>query len=317
MRKAMKLMKNTDEMTKQALAEKKKSLSRRSAGSKVADVVCWAIIAVASLSCILPFIHIAAKSLSANAFVVANKVFLVPKGLNFDAYNKIFHDASILRSLYVTVVVTVVFTVIGMFLTISASYALTRPELRGRKVFTFLIMFTMYFAAGTIPDYLLMNDLHMLDSWWCLILPLCFAPYNLLIMKNNMSGSIPESLIESARLDGASHFRILSSIVVPLSKPIIATITLFYAVGRWNAYADALYFIKQRTDLYPLQLKLYYLIVAANESFQSEGVTTVSMTNPEVLKAACIIFAALPILCVYPFLQKYFVQGTMAGAVKG
>lgn len=305
-------MENTVEMTKRASAKKK-----HSAGPRAADIICWVIIAVASLSCIFPFIHIAAKSLSTNAFVVANKVFLLPKGLNFDAYNKIFHDASILRSLYVTVIVTVAFTAIGMFLTISASYALTRSELKGRRVFTFLIMFTMYFAAGTIPDYLLMNDLHMLDSWWCLILPLCFAPYNLLIMKNNMSGSIPESLIESARLDGASHFRILTSIVVPLSKPIIATITLFYAVGRWNAYADALYFIKQRTDLYPLQLKLYYLIVAANDSFQSEGVTAVSMTNPEVLKAACIIFAALPIICVYPFLQKYFVQGTMTGAVKG
>ena len=110
---------------------------------------------------------------------------------------------------------------------------------------TFMIMFTMYFTAGTIPDYLLMHQLHMLDTIWCLILPLCFAPYNLLIMKNNFQGSIPESLIESARLDGASHFTILGKIVVPLSKPIMATIALFYAVGRWNAYSDALYYIKQ------------------------------------------------------------------------
>ena len=161
------------------------------------------------------------------------------------------------------------------------------------------------------------NQLHMLDTIWCLILPLCFAPYNLLIMKNNFQGSIPESLIESARLDGASHFTILAKIVVPLSKPIMATIALFYAVGRWNAYSDALYYIKQNVSLRPLQLKLYYLIVAASESFQSEGVSTVAMTNPEVLKAACIIFAAVPIICVYPFIQKYFVQGTMVGAVKG
>ena len=160
-------------------------------------------------------------------------------------------------------------------------------------------------------------QLHMLDTIWCLILPLCFAPYNLLIMKNNFQGSIPESLIESARLDGASHFTILAKIVVPLSKPIMATIALFYAVGRWNAYSDALYYIKQNVSLRPLQLKLYYLIVAASESFQSEGVSTVAMTNPEVLKAACIIFAAVPIICVYPFIQKYFVQGTMVGAVKG
>lgn len=301
----------------QPLRGKSGKLNSSVVGGRIADVICWVFIAVASLSCVLPFIHILAKSVSENAFVVANKVFLWPMGFNLSAYDKIFHDASILRSLYITVLITVVFTAIGMFLTISASYALTRLELKGRRVFTFLIMFTMYFAAGTIPDYLLMNDLHMLDTVWCLILPLCFAPYNLLIMKNNMSGSIPESLIESARLDGASHFRILTSIVVPLSKPIIATIALFYAVGRWNAYSDALFYIKQRTDLRPLQLKLYYLIVAANESFQSEGVSSVAMTNPEVLKAACIIFAALPIICVYPFLQKYFVKGTMVGAVKG
>lgn len=248
------------------------------------------------------------------------RVILLPMsdaGINLDAYNKVFHDPTIMQSLWVTALVTVVFTAIGMFLTVCASYALTRPEFHGRKVFTFMIMFTMYFTAGTIPDYLLMNQLHMLDTIWCLILPLCFAPYNLLIMKNNFQGSIPESLIESARLDGASHFTILAKIVVPLSKPIMATIALFYAVGRWNAYSDALYYIKQNVSLRPLQLKLYYLIVAASESFQSEGVSTVAMTNPEVLKAACIIFAAVPIICVYPFIQKYFVQGTMVGAVKG
>lgn len=132
-------------------------------------------------------------------------------------------------------------------------------------------------------------------------------------MCKNALLEIPESLIESARLDGASHFTILAKIVVPLSKPIMATIALFYAVGRWNAYSDALYYIKQNVSLRPLQLKLYYLIVAASESFQSEGVSTVAMTNPEVLKAACIIFAAVPIICVYPFIQKYFVQGTMVG----
>lgn len=300
--------------------EKKRPWTKTRIANLLADILCCAVVGLASLTCVLPFVHILAKSLSDNAYVVANKVILLPIsdiGINLEAYTKVFHDATIMRSLWITVLVTVVFTVIGMILTISASYALTRRELHGRKLMTFLIMFTMYFTAGTIPDYLLMNQLHMLDTAWCLILPLCFAPYNLLIMKNNFQGSIPESLIESARLDGAGHFTILARIVVPLSKPIIATIALFYAVGRWNAYSDALYYIKQRTDLRPLQLKLYYLIVAASESFQTEGVTTTAMTNPEVLKAACIIFAAVPIICVYPFIQKYFVQGTMVGAVKG
>lgn len=300
----------------QLYTHKKKWTKARMTGL-LGDIVCCLVVGIAALSCVVPFIHIAAKSVSEEAYVVAQKVFLIPKGFQLDAYAKIFQDDSILRSMFVTIVVTVSFTVIGMVLTVCASYALTRKGLKGGKVMIFLIMFTYYFTAGSIPDYLLMNNLHLLDTWWCLILPLCFAPYNFLIMKNNFQSSIPESLFESARLDGASHVTILTRIVLPLSKPILATVALFYAVGRWNAYSDALYYIKQRVDLRPLQLKLYYLIVAATESFQSEGVASgQTLTNPEVLQAACIIFAALPIICVYPFVQKYFVQGVMIGAVK-
>lgn len=274
------------------------------------------IVGLAALSCVLPFIHILSKSISEEAYVIANKVILFPKGFSLQAYKKIFADQSILRSMFVTIVVTASFTMIGMFLTTCAAYALSRKELKGRKIMVFMVMMTMYFAGGTIPDYLLMSNLNMLDTWWCLILPLSFSGYNFLIMKNNFSASVSESLIESAIIDGANHFKILKNIVVPLTKPILATITLFYAVGRWNAYQDALYYIKQRTDLRPLQLKLYYLIVSAQESFQAEGVATGTITNPEVLKAACVIFATLPIICIYPFAQKYFVQGVMVGAVK-
>ena len=257
------------------------------------------------------------KSISEEAFVVANKVVLLPKGFSLTAYERVFSDASILRSLYVSVVMTVSFTLVGMFITICAAYVLSRKDLVGRKLLTFLCMFTMYFSAGMIPEYLLMSWLNMLDTWWCLILPLAFSAYNLLIMKNYFASSIPDSLIESALIDGASQFRILYSIVIPLSKPILATIALFFAVGRWNAYQDALFYIKQAVELRPLQLKLYLLVVAAKESFQLEGGAVGVMTNPEVLKAACVVFATLPIVCVYPFVQKYFVQGAMIGAVKG
>lgn len=290
-------------------ASKKKNLA--------VDIFFYILLGLIAAICLFPFIHVFSKSISEESYVIANKVVLLPKGFSLNAYQKIFADASIIRSMFVTVVVTISFTAIGMFLTVCAAYALSRKELKGRKLMTFMIMLTMYFTAGTIPDYLLMNSLHMLDTWWCMILPLCFAPYNLLIMKNNFSSSIPDSLVESAVIDGAGHFRILGSIVLPLSKPILATIALFYAVGRWNAYQDALYYIKQRTDLRPLQLKLYYLVVSAQESFQAEGGNVGVLTNPEVLKAACVIFATVPIIIIYPFLQKYFVQGTMVGAVKG
>ena len=302
--------------TNTIVVENKKSWTAARVRNLIIDIVIWAVMIAVSLLCLLPFIHVLSKSISEEAYVVANKVVLLPKGFSLNAYQKIFADASIMRSMFVTVVVTISFTAIGMFLTICAAYVLSRKNLKGRKLMTFLIMLTMYFVAGTIPDYLLMSNLHMLDTWWCLILPLCFAPYNLLIMKNNFQSNISDSLIEAAVIDGASHFTILSKIVVPLSKPIIATIALFYAVGRWNAYQDALYYIKQNTSLRPLQLKLYYLVVAATESFQAEGGNVGVLTNPEVLKAACVIFATVPIIIVYPFLQKYFVQGTMVGAVK-
>lgn len=290
-------------------AERKKTLA--------VDIVLYVVLTIIALICLFPFIHVFSKSISEESFVIANKVVLLPKGFSLNAYAKIFADESIIRSMFVTILVTVVFTIIGMFLTVCAAYALSRKELKGRTVMTLIIMVTMYFTAGTIPDYLLMNKLNMLDTLWCMILPLCFAPYNLLIMKTNFTYAISDSLIEAAVIDGAGHIRILSTIVLPLSKPILATIALYYAVGRWNAYQDALYYIKQRADLRPLQLKLYYLVVSAQESFQAEGGAVGIMTNPEVLKTACVIFATLPIICVYPFVQRYFVQGTMIGAVKG
>jgi putative aldouronate transport system permease protein len=268
-----------------------------------------------TLSCIVPFLHVIAKSLSTDAYVIANRVFLFPMGFTLEPYYKIFQDASIVRSLYITVYVTAVFTLLGMFLTICMAYALSRPEFKGRRVLTFLCVFTLYFSGGMIPDYLLMNSLRMLDTLWSLILPLSFSAYNLIIMKNAMTASVPLSLEESARIDGAGHFRILVQIFLPLLKPILATLSLFYAVGRWNAYQDALFYIKQRVDLRPLQLKLYYLVVQASESFQSEA-TFVNLTDPEVIKAACVVFATLPIICIYPFVQKYFVKGVMIGAVK-
>jgi putative aldouronate transport system permease protein len=253
--------------------------------------------------------------LSNDAFVLANRVFLWPMDITFEAYGKILRDASIVRSMGVSILVTAVFTAVGMFITVCLGYALTRPQLKGRRVINFLCVFTLYFSGGIIPDYLLVSSMGMLDTLWALILPLAFSAYNLIIMKNSLQGSIPLSLEESARIDGANHFRILWSLILPLSKPILATLSLFYAVGRWNAYQDALFYIKQNVDLRPLQLKLYYLVVQASESFAMES-TIVDLTNPEVMKASCVVFATIPIICVYPFVQKYFVQGTMIGAVK-
>ncbi|OMF38663.1 ABC transporter permease [Paenibacillus sp. FSL H8-0548] len=279
------------------------------------DALINMLMIVTALACLLPLLHILAKSLSKDVYVLANKVMLWPMGFTFEAYGKVLGDASILRSLYVSVVVTVLFTILGMLITICAAYPLSRKQLRGRAFLSFIFLITLYFSGGIIPEYLLINSLGLLDTLWALILPQAFSAFNFLIMRSSISSSIPVSLEESARIDGAGHFRVLWSIVLPLSKPIIATLSLFYAVGRWNAYQDALFYIKQRIDLRPLQLKMYYMIVEASESFQLEA-TQVQLTNPDVLKAACVIFATVPIICVYPFIQKYFVNGVMLGAVK-
>jgi len=298
-------------------AEVKSDSNRAINKFRIGDAVMMLIIIILCATCVLPFIHLGAKSLSSNSAVLARQVFLLPKGINFDAYVSVFKDGSMTRSLGFTVVVTAIFTVIGIVACTCAAYPLSKKRLKGRTLFTFLLMFPMYFSAGLIPSFLLYRALHIYDTMWVLILPLAYSPYNMLIMKTFLQSSIPDSLEESAFLDGASNLQILGRIVIPLSKPIIATLSLFYAVGRWNAYSDNLYFTK-RDELKMLQFRLYQLVTSAKEAATaglSEGAAVTS--TPEVLQAAMIMFATIPIICIYPFVQKYFVKGVMVGAVKG
>ena len=216
-----------------------------------------------------------------------------------------------------SIIVTFIFTVLGMVVCTCAAYPLSKKRLKGRAFFTFILMFPMYFGASLIPTYLLFSNLGLLDNMWVLILPLIYSPYNMLIMKTNLQSSIPDSLEESAFLDGASNFQILTRIVLPLSKPILATLSLFYAVGRWNAYADNAYYIRSE-NLKMIQYKLSQLVSSAAEAQTATLSEAAAVTStPEVLQAAAIMFVTIPIICIYPFLQKYFVKGAMIGAVKG
>ena len=297
--------------------QKKQSMFKGVNHVRISDFVIAFIILILSLTCILPFIYVLAKSLSSNPAVLAQKVYLWPVGFNIDAYVSIFKDGKMTHSLLYTVEVTLLFTVIGMVITTCAAYPLSIRGLKFKGLFSFILMFTMYFSAGLIPEYLLMKDLGLLNTMWALVLPLSFSAYNMLIMRSFLASTIPDSLYEAAHLDGASDIQVLTRIVLPLSKPIIATLSLFYAVGRWNAYADAKYYITKQA-LQPLQLLLNNMVLdaAGNDAISiAEG--TATQSTPEVLQAAAIMFATLPIICVYPFVQKYFVQGTMIGAVKG
>ncbi|MBQ6381982.1 MAG: carbohydrate ABC transporter permease [Clostridia bacterium] len=283
----------------------------------IGDFLIIFILVILCATCVLPFVHLAAKSVSSNTAVMQKAVVLWPIGFNLDAYNSIFQDGTLVHSFLYSVEVVLIFTVLGMITCTCAAYPLSKKRLKGRAFFTVLLMIPMYFSAGLIPTYLLYKNLNMLNSMWVLILPLIYSSYNMLIMKNYFQSTIPDTLEEAAFLDGASNFQILFRIVLPLSLPIIATLSLFYAVGRWNSYADNKYYITKEA-LKMIQYKLYQLVASATEAQTATLSEAIEVTStPEVLQASCIMFATIPIICIYPFLQKYFVKGVMVGAVKG
>ncbi len=286
----------------------------KSTSAKIGDWGFVIICVLVSIMCLVPMLHLLAKSLSSTEFLVRNEVTLWPKGFNLDAYGTVLSDPKYIRAFFWTVFLTVVCTLVSLTMTILCAYPLIFEKLKGRGFINIFITITMFFNAGTIPNYLLMHKMGLLDNPLVLIIPSCLSVYNMIIMRSFFYG-IPDSLRESAEIDGASFVQILIKIYVPLSKPVMATLALFYAVGRWNGYTDALLYMK-KSEYYPLQLLLYNIInninsveVATQEGFSTPGLST-------SLKAAIVMFSTIPILCVYPWLQKYFIHGVTMGAVK-
>jgi putative aldouronate transport system permease protein len=287
------------------------------AANRIFDNVNMILLGLSVLVCLLPFVHIIAVSFSSNLAVTSGKVTLLPVGFNWDAYVKVFSDMSMIRSLGFTILLTVLSAGLCMLMTIVAAYPLTKKQLRGRKLIMFFIVVTMFFSGGIIPEYILVRDLNLLNTIWALVLPGLINPFFLIILISFFNG-IPGSLEEAAEIDGSSHFGTLVRIILPLSLPVIATLCLFYAVGRWNGFQDTLMYIS-KPDLYPIQLKLYQMIQnnMVSELTSLEGNSGGPKITPESLKSASVVFATVPILLVYPWLQRYFVSGVMLGAVKG
>jgi len=277
-------------------------------------IVLW--ITFLCLTCILPFAHIIAKSLSSNRALISNEVILWPVEITFIYYARVFDSSILIPQMVYTIWVTLATTVIGLVVNAFAAYPLSKRYLPGRYPLTMFFMVTMYFNAGLIPTYVHYHRLGLLDSPWVLVLPLAFSAYNMLIMRTFFMNSVPIELEEAARVDGASHFRIFSQIWCPLSMPVYATIALWIAVQRWNTYGDALWFTTTRS-LQPLQLLLYNLVRSQSESFDLDPSVTIELVPPEGLQAAAIMFTTIPILLVYPFLQRFFVKGVTLGSVKG
>ncbi len=287
----------------------------KSKSTKLWDWVIVFICLMVILACLLPLLNIVARSLSSPEAMVKNEVLLWPVNLDFKAYTAVLGDSKVTWSLLWTAILTVVTTVWCMFMTILCAYPLIYDNLKGRKLILAIIIFTMYFNAGIIPTYLLLKGLHLLNNPLVLILPGSISVFNVIIMRSFFFG-IPESLRESAELDGAGPLRVLVNVYLPLSMPVLATLSLFYAVGRWNGFSDALMFMSDR-DYYPIQLLLFNILnsvtsveVATQEGFTSPGLS-------ESIKAATVVFATVPILFIYPWLQRYFISGVTIGAVKG
>ncbi|AFH61075.1 carbohydrate ABC transporter permease [Paenibacillus caseinilyticus] len=291
-------------------------LMKRSLGEQTFDIGNSILMILISLMTLYPLLYVLFSSLSDPQYVVQNRgLLLYPQGLNFDAYRMVFRNPNILTGFGNTLFYVTVGTGINILLTALGAYALSRKNVMLTNPVMFLIVFTMFFEGGLIPLYLLMRNLDLLDTRLAVILPSAVSAFNLIIMRTAFQ-SVPESLEESARIDGAGDWTILFRIVLPLSMPVVAVMILFYGVSHWNSWFFATIFLQTR-DYFPLQVILREILISNDTNAMSVGVgTSDQMAIGETIKYATIIIATVPILFLYPFLQKYFVKGVMIGAIK-
>ncbi len=287
---------------------------KTSLGSKIFDV-CNVVFMVALCAVILiPLIHVVAASFSnPSAYVRHEGMLLYPLDFSLGAYEAVMKNKNILTGYMNTIFIVVVGTTISIIFTLIAAYCLSRKNVMWSNIIMMCIVFSMYFSGGMIPFYLVVKGVGLNNSIWSLIIPSAISTYNLIIMRTAMA-SVPESLEESAKLDGANHWTILWKIMVPLVKPTIAVICLYYAVSNWNSWFNAMLFIRDKAG-YPLQLILREILIQNDVSSMAAGADDYLIS--ETIQFATIVVATLPILAIYPFIQKYFVKGVMIGAVKG
>jgi putative aldouronate transport system permease protein len=285
----------------------------KSFGNRLFEFVNHAILLLIALACLIPFINVIASSFASTQEVIKKDFILFPTTFSLGAYKYILSTPTIYKSLAVSIGVTVVGTFVSMVLTSFMAYALSRKYLYGRSVINFLIVFTMLFSGGMIPTYLVVKSLGLINSYWSLILPVAVNAFNLIIMRNFFSG-IPDSLEESAKVDGCNDFMIFFKIMLPLSLPSIATISLFYAVAYWNQYTNAILYLTDSTK-WPIQILLRQIVIVSS-GIQADSSSVDVVPPAQTVKMAVIAVATIPMLIVYPFLQKYFVKGALVGSVK-
>lgn len=289
---------------------------RFSTGERVFEIVNIVLLVLVALSCLFPVLYVISVSLTPVGVVSSTGGFpIIPRQITFGAYTYVMRQGLIPRAYVNSLTITTVGTIVNMILTILMAYPLSRKDLPARNLFLVMVLIPMLFSGGLIPLFILVKDLGLMNTYWSVILPGAVSSYNLLIMKTFFE-NLPEEIIESARLDGASEYRILWTMILPLSKPVIATLSLFYGVGHWNAFFQPMMFLSERR-MQPLQVILRDILTDALARETTEILEYEEMLPGQTLKMAAVMLSVIPLLIVYPFVQKYFTKGVLLGSVKG
>ena len=295
---------------------KKKKITQ----DKVVYFINYVLLALLLVIVLYPIIYIISCSFSSGSALMAGRVRLLPVEFTFDSYKAVFKYQSIWSGYKNSVIYTIVGTLISIVFTLFAAYPLSRDDFRGQKLFTGLFLFTMMFSGGLIPTYLLVRNLKLIDTMWAIVLPGAVSAYNMIVARTFFKQTIPKELMEAAEMDGCSDFKFFSRIVIPLSTPIVAVLCLWVAVSLWNSYFNPMIYINSE-DKYPLQLVLRRILLMSQVNLNSSSVDPQVIAKnqylSEMLKYGTIIISTLPLMFIYPFVQKYFVKGVMIGSVKG
>lgn len=300
-----------------------RKLKLKSTSERAFTIAAYIIMTALALICIFPCLHVFSKSISGGNLVATGKIYFTPKAIQFETMEYILEKTEFFNCLKNTLIVTVLGTAISMFTTITTAYPLSKPKMPGRKLFVMLYVISMVFFGGIVPAYMVVNTLGILDTYWAIILPFAIVQFNMFVMKSYFEG-LPESIEEAAQIDGASDVQTLVRIVIPMSKPVIATVSLLYAVNYWNNYFHAMMYTNS-SSMRTLQVYLYDIInngQAFLESLYSGSLGTNlgnSMVNitTDGMVAAAVTLSIIPIIAVYPFVQRYLIKGITLGSVKG
>lgn len=292
---------------------------RESGGDRAFNVANYVLLTIVLIVVLYPLVYVVSASFSSSYAVLSGKVWLWPVEPSLEGYKAVFKNKNILTGFQNTFFYTLAGTFVNVVMTVLAAYPLSRKDFRGRNKFMLLFVFTMMFNGGLIPTYFVVKDLSMIDTVWAMLIPTALSVWNVIIMRTYFQTTIPGELLEASQIDGCNDFRFLLKIVVPLSGPIIAVIALFYAVGHWNQYFNAMIYLKN-PQLYPLQLILRDILVQNEVRIDMLGDVKSAAARQglrELLKYSLIVISSVPLMLVYPFVQKFFVKGVMIGSIKG